>query len=92
VYSQAPLLYSLLLSNRSHAAMSKMILPGDQTGLYHLVVAGLPWQCSWAKLKDFVINISDPALNVDYVEVYPGSTDGLVRFTNKEDFNVALGT
>ena len=72
--------------------MSKMILPGDQTGLYHLIVAGLPWQCSWEKLKDFVRNISDPALNVDYVEVHPGSTDGWVRFSNKEDFNIALGT
>ena len=30
----------------------EMVPPGDVTGYYYIIVAGLPWNCSWQKLKD----------------------------------------
>lgn len=68
--------------------------PGDETGLYYIIIANLPWQCSWQRLKDFARNqqADGLCLNVDHAVVYPGTTNGWVRIKGKEDFHNALGS
>jgi hypothetical protein len=69
-----------------------MVPPGNRTGIYYIVVAGLPWNTSWQTLKDFTKRVSDGTqLNIDYVMVYPGSTDGWVRIMGLKPFQEALG-
>jgi len=68
------------------------VAAGDVTGLYYIVVAGLPWQCTWQRLKDFARNGSDGVLiDIDHALVYPDSTDGWVRVKGKGNFQRALG-
>ncbi|KAF4627144.1 hypothetical protein G7Y89_g11013 [Cudoniella acicularis] len=68
-----------------HSAMSPeaiqpedWVAPGDETGLYYIPVAGLPWQSSWQDVKDFTRLGNHPGdyINVDCVMVYPGTTNG----------------
>jgi hypothetical protein len=67
--------------------------PGDQTGVYYIIVAGLPWQCSWQKLKDFARNQQTDGswIEVDHAMVYPDTTNGWVRVKGKADFLKVLG-
>jgi hypothetical protein len=67
--------------------------PGDKTGIYYIIVAGLPWNCSWQDLKDFARNHRDDGtyINIDHAMVYPKSTDGWVRVKGKTGFLRALG-
>ena len=65
---------------------------GDITGNYYIIVAGLPWQCTWQRLKDFARNGSgDAQIDIDHALVYPDSTDGWVRVKGKENFKKVLG-
>jgi hypothetical protein len=74
--------------------------PGDKTGLYYILVANLPWSCTWQKLKDHTRNHPDGTfINVDHAYVYPSSSSsamcsgyGWVRIIGKLDFKKALGT
>jgi hypothetical protein len=67
--------------------------PGDQTGIYYIIVAGLPWQCSWQKLKDFARNQQPDGswIEVDHAMVYPDTTNGWVRVKGRSDFLKVLG-
>jgi hypothetical protein len=66
---------------------------GDLTGIYYIIIAGLPWQTSWQKLKDFARNQQPDGswLEVDHAFVYPDSTNGWVRVKGKADFLKVLG-
>lgn len=66
--------------------------PGNQTGFYYIIVAGLPFQCSWQRLKDFARDQQADGLyiNIDHALVYPESTDGWVRVRGKSDFQRVL--
>jgi hypothetical protein len=69
-----------------------LIPPGNKTGVYYIVVAGLPWNTSWQSLKDFAKRVSDGTqLNIDYAMVYPASTDGWVRVVGLKPFRKVLG-
>jgi hypothetical protein len=69
-----------------------LIPPGNRTGTYYIVVAGLPWNTSWQSLKDFAKRVSDGTqVNIDYAMVYPGSTDGWVRIIGLKSFRKVLG-
>ncbi|CAG8972285.1 hypothetical protein HYALB_00001683 [Hymenoscyphus albidus] len=65
--------------------------PGDSTGIYYIIVAGLPWNCSWQELKDFARHLPGGSkINVDHVVVYKGLTNGWVRVKDKKSFKKAL--
>lgn len=61
---------------------------GNITGVYYIVVAGLPWTCSWQRLKDFARNQQPDGkcIEIDHAMVYPDSTDGWVRVKGRENF------
>lgn len=61
---------------------------GNLTGVYYIVVAGLPWSCSWQRLKDFARNQQPDGkcIDIDHAMVYPDSTDGWVRVNGRENF------
>ena len=61
---------------------------GNITGVYYIVVAGLPWACSWQRLKDFARNLQPDGkcIEIDHAMVYPDSTDGWVRVKGRENF------
>jgi hypothetical protein len=67
--------------------------PGDETGIYYIIVAGLPWQCPWQKLKDFARNQQADGswIEVDHAMVYPDTTNGWVRVKGKAEFLKVLG-
>jgi len=62
--------------------------PGNKTGVYYIIIAGLPFRCSWQDLKDFARNRLDDGtyINIDHAMVYPKSTDGWVRVKGKTAF------
>ncbi|KAH8663411.1 hypothetical protein BGZ60DRAFT_432572 [Tricladium varicosporioides] len=62
--------------------------PGFLTGLFYIVVSGLPWNTSWQDLKDYSRGPLDDGsfLTIDCVMVYPGTTDGWVRVWGREEF------
>lgn len=66
---------------------------GNITGIYYIVVAGLPWQCSWQRLKDFARNqqADGTCFDIDHAMVYPDSTDGWVRVKGIDIFKKTLG-
>jgi len=70
------------------------VAPGDVTGVYYIVVAGLPWGCTWQRLKDFARNVQSDGtcISIDHAMVYPESpTNGWVRVEGKHNFKKALG-
>ena len=84
--------YRFIPSTQSSLCAMPQVAAGDITGLYYIVVAGLPWQCTWQRLKDFARNGPDGAfIDIDHALVYPDSTDGWVRVKGKENFQRALG-
>jgi hypothetical protein len=80
-------------SRRRYLVMAP-VPPGNQTGFYYVIVAGLPFQCSWQRLKDFARNqqADGSYININHALVYPDSTDGWVRVKGKSDFQRVLGT
>lgn len=65
---------------------------GDLTGVYYLIVSGLPWSATWQKLKDFVkCPTNGNPINVEHVFIYPNATDGWIKIHGKEDFRRAYG-
>lgn len=70
------------------------VKPGDETGIYYIIVAGLPWQCTWQRLKDFARNVQadGTCIDIDHAMVYPDyPTNGWVRVKGKDNFHKALG-
>lgn len=66
---------------------------GKYTGVYYIPVAGLPWQCTWQKLKDFARNQQPDGscIEIEHALVYPDSTNGWVRVKGIDNFREALG-
>lgn len=67
--------------------MCSLVAPGDQTGVYYIIVCGLGWKHSWQDLKDFARNYGDNSTahkDIDRVEVF--GTNGWVRVIGKESF------
>jgi hypothetical protein len=66
---------------------------GDSTGIYHIPICALPWNCSWQKLKDFAKNqqADGSCIDVDLAVVYPDSTNGHIKVVGKENFSKAMG-
>ncbi|KAK8114072.1 hypothetical protein PG999_006141 [Apiospora kogelbergensis] len=60
--------------------------PGDQTGLYYILISNLPWQTSWQQLKDHVRTVCA----VERVEIFNESTSGWVSVRGRDSFNLAL--
>lgn len=67
--------------------------PGDVTGSYYIIVSGLPWNCTWQRLKDFCKNQQQDGtcLEIDHVHVYPGETNGWVRVKGKQNYLRMMG-
>jgi hypothetical protein len=71
-----------------------LVPAGDETGDYYIIVAGLPWNLSWQKLKDFARNQQPDGsyIEIDHAMIYPqNQTNGWVRVRGKENFLRALG-
>jgi hypothetical protein len=71
-----------------------LVPAGDETGDYYIIVAGLPWNLSWQKLKDFARNQQPDGsyIEIDHAMIYPqNQTNGWVRVKGKENFLRALG-
>jgi hypothetical protein len=81
-----------IIENKTSKTMTK-VPPGDKTGIYYVIIAGLPWQCSWQKLKDFARNQQPDGswIEVDHAMVYPDTTNGWVRVKGKSEFLKVLG-
>ncbi|KAK6219040.1 hypothetical protein LQW54_002542 [Pestalotiopsis sp. IQ-011] len=47
--------------------------PGNQTGLYYILLSNLPWQTSWKQMKDHVRTVCSA---VERVEIFNESTSG----------------
>jgi hypothetical protein len=69
------------------------VQPGCETGIYYIIVAGLPFNCSWQDLKDFARaqKLDGSYINIDHAMVYPKSTDGWVRVKGQSNFRKAFG-
>ncbi|KAH8780407.1 hypothetical protein BGZ57DRAFT_726552, partial [Hyaloscypha finlandica] len=70
-----------------------LVPAGDETGDYYIIVAGLPWNLSWQKLKDFARNQQPDGsyIEIDHAMIYPqNQTNGWVRVKGKENFLRAL--
>ena len=70
------------------------VQPGNVTGIFYIMVANLPWKCSWQKLKDFARDQQADGtwIEIDHAHVYPdGTTSGWVRVKGRENFNKAMG-
>ena len=70
------------------------VQPGNITGIFYIMVANLPWNCSWKKLKDFARNqqVDGTGIEIDHAHVYPdGTTSGWVRVKGRKNFIEAMG-
>jgi hypothetical protein len=71
--------------------------PGNETGTYYIPLAGLPWQCSWQRLKDFARNQQPDGTSIviEHAMVYNSAgssgTNGWVRVRGIDNFRQALG-
>ncbi|KAH8673579.1 hypothetical protein BX600DRAFT_208971 [Xylariales sp. PMI_506] len=63
------------------------VRPGDETGLYYILLSNLPWQTSWQQLKDHVRTVCP---SVERVEIFNESTTGWVSVRGRENYEAAL--
>lgn len=61
--------------------------PGNQTGLYYILLSNLPWQTSWKQMKDHVRTVCSA---VERVEIFNESTSGWVCVRGRENFRAAM--
>ncbi|PFH55387.1 hypothetical protein XA68_18440 [Ophiocordyceps unilateralis] len=61
--------------------------PGDETGIYYIIISGLPFGTIWQLLKDW---LRQAGCDVDHIEVFQKSTSGWVRLVGKHNFERAL--
>ena len=68
------------------------VAPGDETGLYYIVFASLPWNSSWQRLKDFIRNPQPDgsSINVETVVIYENETNGWASIRGKNHFRAAM--
>jgi hypothetical protein len=71
--------------------------PGNETGAYYILLAGLPWQCSWQMVKDFARNKQPDGtcITIEHAVVYSSAgssrTNGWVRVRGIDNFRQVLG-
>ncbi|KAH7023427.1 hypothetical protein EDB80DRAFT_878902 [Ilyonectria destructans] len=65
---------------------TQVVGPGDQTGIYYIPIANLPFDVSWGPLKNWI----SATVEVDRVEVFRASTSGWVRLKGRANFDKAL--
>ncbi|KAH8197505.1 hypothetical protein TruAng_008326 [Truncatella angustata] len=63
------------------------VAPGDETGLYHILISNLPWQTSWQQVKDHVRTVCSA---VERVEIFNESTAGWISVRGRENFDAAM--
>ncbi|KAI0128928.1 hypothetical protein BJ170DRAFT_352911 [Xylariales sp. AK1849] len=63
------------------------VRPGDETGLYYILLSNLPWQTSWQQMKDHVRTVCS---SVERVEIFNESTTGWVCVRGRENYKAAL--
>ncbi|RDA86695.1 hypothetical protein CP532_4211 [Ophiocordyceps camponoti-leonardi (nom. inval.)] len=61
--------------------------PGEETGIYYIIISGLPFGTIWQLLKDW---LRHAGCDVDHIEVFQKSTSGWVRLIGKHNFERAL--
>ncbi|KAM0820489.1 hypothetical protein AB5N19_06308 [Seiridium cardinale] len=61
--------------------------PGDETGLYYILISNLPWQTSWQQLKDHVRTVCSA---VERVEIFNESTSGWVCVRGRVNYTAAM--
>ncbi|KAM4054783.1 hypothetical protein HRG_005605 [Hirsutella rhossiliensis] len=61
--------------------------PGEESGIYYIIISGLPFATIWQLLKDW---LRQAGCDVDHIEVFQKSTSGWVRLIGKENFERAL--
>ncbi|PHH89935.1 hypothetical protein CDD83_4911 [Cordyceps sp. RAO-2017] len=61
--------------------------PGEETGIYYIIISGLPFGTIWQLLKDW---LRQAGCDVDHIEVFQKSTSGWVRLIGKDNFERAL--
>ncbi|POR34843.1 RNA recognition motif domain protein [Tolypocladium paradoxum] len=61
--------------------------PGDETGIYYILLGGLPFGTIWQLLKDW---LREAGCDVDHIEVFQKSTSGWIRLIGKDNFERAL--
>ncbi|PHH63578.1 hypothetical protein CDD81_5670 [Ophiocordyceps australis] len=67
--------------------MMKDVPPGDETGIYYILVSGLPFGTIWQLLKDW---LREGGCQVDHIEIFQKSTSGWIRLIGKDNFELAL--
>ncbi|OIW24960.1 hypothetical protein CONLIGDRAFT_673182 [Coniochaeta ligniaria NRRL 30616] len=60
---------------------------GDLTGCYYLLMSNLQKATEWSDVKDFLRNGN---VDMDHVEVFPGSYSGWVRIFGRQNFDAAV--
>ncbi|EQK98188.1 RNA recognition motif domain protein [Ophiocordyceps sinensis CO18] len=60
---------------------------GDESGIYYIIMSGLPFATIWQLLKDW---LRQAGCDVDHIEVFQKSTSGWIRLMGKENFERAL--
>ncbi|KAI1854926.1 hypothetical protein JX266_001044 [Neoarthrinium moseri] len=63
------------------------VRPGNETGLYYILLSNLPWQTSWQHLKDHVRTVCSA---VERVEIFNESTTAWVCVRGHENYKAAL--
>ncbi|RCI10147.1 hypothetical protein L249_8417 [Ophiocordyceps polyrhachis-furcata BCC 54312] len=61
--------------------------PGEETGIYYIIISGLPFGTIWQLLKDW---LRHAGCDVDHIEVFQKSTSGWIRLIGKPNFERAL--
>ncbi|KJZ79006.1 hypothetical protein HIM_01779 [Hirsutella minnesotensis 3608] len=67
--------------------MMRDVPPGDETGIYHIIISGLPFGTIWQLLKDW---LRQAGCDVDHIEIFQKSTSGWVRLIGRDNFERAL--
>ncbi|KAH8737674.1 hypothetical protein BGZ61DRAFT_20363 [Ilyonectria robusta] len=65
---------------------TKVVGPGDQTGIYYIPISNLPFGITWHPVKQWISAI----VEVDRVEIFPASTFGWIRVNGRANFNKAM--
>ncbi|RDA90684.1 hypothetical protein CP533_4668 [Ophiocordyceps camponoti-saundersi (nom. inval.)] len=60
---------------------------GEETGIYYILISGLPFGTIWQLLKDW---LRQAGCDVDHIEVFQKSTSGWIRLIGKHNFERAL--
>ncbi|KAH6998459.1 hypothetical protein BKA56DRAFT_608002 [Ilyonectria sp. MPI-CAGE-AT-0026] len=69
------------------STITKVVGPGDQTGIYYILISKLPFDITWFPVKQWISAI----VEVDRVEIFPASASGWIRVNGRANFDKAMG-